>query len=265
MGRHHRRARRARRTNVITVLQDRSYRRSMARPEAPPDQEPTRHRRRWLSELPVIGGPQRRRVWVVASAGIGLALAGAACGGGSPNATVANLGTTTTTGAAGAAGRPGSGSNPGSGSSGPAGSAPGGALVEYARCMRAHGVSSFPKPGSLSAPDAIRNFKGEIVQSVGALASSPVFQAAQRACAKYYGPPTTASQQVSPQQMRKLLAVSRCMRNHGVPNFPDPNATTGEMNPPADISRNSPTVVAALRACQPQARAAGLGPPNTGR
>ena len=153
----------------------------------------------------------------------------------------------------------------GSGSPSSGNTAAGGAVVGYARCMRAHGVSSFPEPGSLSAPDAIRNFKGEIVQAVGALASSPVFQAAQRACAEYYGRPTPARQQVSPQEMQKLLAVSRCMRAHGVPHFPDPNPTTGDMNPPADISRNSPTVIAALRACQPQARAAGLGPPSTGQ
>jgi hypothetical protein len=63
-------------------------------------------------------------------------------------------------------GSPGSGGT-GSGGTGSGGTAPGGALVEYARCMRAHGVSSFPEPGSLSAPDAIRNFKGEIVQAVG--------------------------------------------------------------------------------------------------
>ena len=160
--------------------------------------------------------------------------------------------TTTVLAGAAATGSPGS-SNTGSGGAGSGNTAPGGALVEYARCMRAHGVSSFPEPGSLSASDAIRNFKGEIVQAVGALASSPVFQAAQRACAEYYGRPTPAPQQVSPQEMQKLLAVSRCIRAHGVPDFPDPNPTTGDMNPPADISRNSPTVIAALRACQPQA------------
>ncbi len=263
------------------MLQQRSYRRFVVPPEAQHEREATRRRGRWAIAAHVIGGPGRRRVWLVASAAISLALASAACGSGSPNASVANLATTTTTVPAGAAatGSPGSGSpgsvstgsrgtgsgSTGSVSTGSGNTAPGGALVEYARCMRAHGVSSFPEPGSLSAPDAIRNFKGEIVQAVGALASSPVFQAAQRACAEYYGRPSPAPQQVSPQEMQKLLAVSRCIRAHGVPNFPDPNPTTGDMNPPADIPRNSPTVIAALRACQPQARAAGLGPPSTGQ
>ncbi len=247
------------------MLQDRSYRRFMVPPDAQPERETTRRRRPWARAGRGTGGPGRPPLWLVASAGIGLALATAACGGGSPNAAVANLATTTTVLAGAAAtGNPGS-SSTGSGGAGSGNTAPGGALVEYARCMRAHGVSSFPEPGSLSAPDAIRNFKGQIVQAVGVLASSPVFQAAQRACAEYYGRPTPAPQPVSPREMQKLLAVSRCMRAHGVPDFPDPDPTTGDMNPPADISRNSPTVIAALRACQPQARAAGLGPPSTGQ
>jgi len=196
-----------------------------------------------------LGGPWRRLL-LAAPAVIGLALATAACGSGSPK--VASLGTTTTAVPTTAAAGGGASSN-------------GGALPEYAICMRSHGVLSFPEPASLAAPGAIRAFKGQIAQSVGSLASSPRFQAAQRACAKYYGPPTTSSPQVTPQEMRKLLAVSRCMRAHGVPNFPDPNPSTGDINPPAGISRNSPQVLEALGACSSLGRAAGLGPPNTGQ
>ena len=201
---------------------------------------PSRHGRRWM---------------LLVAPAVGLALVTAACGGGSPNAGVASVGrTTTTTTTAARAGTVAAG-----------GAAPGGALVEYARCMRSHGVTSFPEPGDLGAPNAIRAFKGQIAQSVGALASSPTFRAAQRACDKYYGPPTTSAPQVSAQEMQKLLAVAHCMRAHGVPDFPDPNPITGEMNPPANVSRNSPIVLAALRSCTPLARAAGLGPPSTGQ
>ncbi len=86
-----------------------------------------------------------------------------------------------------------------------------------------------------------------------------VSQAAQRSCAKYYGP-TAPPQHVSPQQMQRLLAVSRCMRAHGVPSFPDPNPTTGELvtpagwpsRPPASPRRKAARDAAAL------GRAAGL-------
>ena len=182
---------------------------------------------------------------------MGLALATAACGG-SPKAGVASLGTTTTvvrTTVPGSAGV----------------SSSGGALVEYARCMRSHGVLSFPEPASLGAPGAIKAFKGQIAQSVGSLASSPRFQAAQRACAKYFGPPTTSSPAVSQKEIQKLLAVSRCIRAHGIPNFPDPNPTTGQLVTPPGIDRRSPIVLAALRACSSLGKAAGLGPPNTGQ
>jgi hypothetical protein len=187
------------------------------------------------------------RLACVGPAVIGLALAASACGSGSPDAGVASLGstmTTTTTAVAAAV-------------------APGGALVEYARCMRSHGLSSFPDPASLGA-SAIRELKGQIAETVGSLASSPVFQSAQRACAKYYGPPAASAPQVSPQELQKLLAVSRCMRAHGVPTFPDPNPRTGEMAPPAGTSKTSPQVLGALRACRSLGEAAGLGAPNTG-
>ena len=201
------------------------------------------------------GGPGRRPLLFAVLFVIGLAFAASACGGSSPRASVASVATTTSAVP----------TTPSSGSQSSGSQSSGGALVEYFRCMRSHGVVSFPEPASLGAPGAIRAFKGQVAASVAALASSPEFQHAQRACAKYYGPPTTPAPHVTPQEMRKLLAVSRCMRAHGVPNFPDPNPTTGEMSTPAGLSRDSPTVVAALRACTPLARAAGLGPPNTGQ
>jgi hypothetical protein len=130
--------------------------------------------------------------------------------------------------------------------------------------MRSHGVLSFPDSASFASSDAIRAAKGQMAQISKNEAPSPTFQAAQRACAKYYAPPTTSSPQVSTQQMQKLLAVSGCMRAHGVPNFPDPDPITGEIAVPAGIDRNSPQVVAALRACSSLGQAAGLGPPSTG-
>jgi len=192
-----------------------------------------------------LGGPGDRRLALVASAVIVLGLAATACG--SATSGVASLGTTTTTAPASAAGT--------------GGSSPGGELAEYATCMRSHGVSGFPD--SFGSSDAIKAAKGQMARISASEASSPTFEAAQRACAKYYGP--TTPQHVSPQEMQKLLAVSRCMRAHGVANFPDPNPTTGELSTPAGIDRSSPQVVAALRACSALGRAAGLGPPNTGR
>jgi hypothetical protein len=163
-----------------------------------------------------------RRAAFFASVAIGLAIAASACGGGSPVAGVANVGTTNTVAPAAAAA-----------SGGPSS---GGGLVEYARCMRSHGVSNFPDSASFGSSAAIKAAKGQISQISDSEASSPTFQAAQRACAKY-APSTTSPKHVSPKEMQKLLAVSRCMRAHGAPNFPDPNPTTGELSAPLASTR----------------------------
>ncbi len=131
--------------------------------------------------------------------------------------------------------------------------------------MRSHGVSSFPDSASFGSSDAIKAAKGQMAHISKSEASSPSFEAAQRACAKYYGPPATTPAQVSAQELQKLLAVSRCMRAHGVPSFPDPDPITGELTTPAGIDRSSPRVLAALRACRSLGQAAGLGPPSTGQ
>jgi hypothetical protein len=196
------------------------------------------------------GEGRRRRLALVAPAVIGIALATAGCGGAARSG-VARIGTTTTgtTTTAVPVGAAASGEQSSNGDP-----------LKYARCMRSHGVLNFPDPGS---PDsAIGAFKSSGVFS------SPTFGAASRACAKYNGghlPTAPTTQVVNPREMQKLLGVSRCMRSHGVPDFPDPNPITGDMTPPSGVSRNSPTVLAALRACYSLAHAADLGPPNTGQ
>jgi hypothetical protein len=207
-----------------------------------------RRRRRLSGGARALSQPMPRRLLLLTLAVVGLALAAVACGDGPAKTAVARVNSTTTP------------------SAGPVRSAAGGGLsnnedpLKYSICMRSHGVANFPDPGASDL--VIRAFK-----SSGVFAS-PTFMAASRACAKYNGghlPTTATTQAVSPKEMQKRLAVSHCMRAHGVPNFPDPNPITGEMGRPAGISANSPTVIAALRDCSPLARAAGLGPPNTGQ
>jgi hypothetical protein len=127
--------------------------------------------------------------------------------------------------------------------------------------MRSHGIANFPGAGVFGEPGGIRAAKGQIAQIAQRESSSQKFQIAQRACAQYYGPGTTTSH-VSPEQLRKLVAVSHCMRAHGVQDFPDPNPVTGDIGTPAGIDRSSPIVLAALRACSSLGRAAGLGAPH---
>lgn len=87
-----------------------------------------------------------------------------------------------------------------------------GAAVQFADCMRSHGVTSFPDAGSsggIQIPSTINT-------------QSPVYLSAQRACASLLPAPIARPK---PSEHQKLLAVafSRCVRVHGLPHFPDPS------------------------------------------
>lgn len=93
--------------------------------------------------------------------------------------------------------------------------------VSFARCMRAHRVSSFPDPSA--------NGGGFNLTAPGINSSSPAFKAAETACKNLlpvkhvpYQPPTAAA-------YARLLHWAKCMRQHGIPGLPDPK----ENPPPA--------------------------------
>jgi hypothetical protein len=99
-------------------------------------------------------------------------------------------------------------------SSPPQADASGGPLLSLARCMRAHGVPNFPDPGT-SGGLIIPNYINP---------DAPAFKSAQGACAKLAqspGGPGTSSES----RKAQLLALAKCMRSHGVPNFADPTSS----------------------------------------
>jgi hypothetical protein len=118
-----------------------------------------------------------------------------------------------------------SGSPSSTGSSGSPGAQ--GSAVAYSACMRSQGVPDYPDPdssGQLPKGDA---------QQFGV--STSRYQAAQQACQHLF--PTGGSPQQQDaqcmqnndctqaqvqQMMTADLKLARCMRSHGVPNFPDP-------------------------------------------
>lgn len=57
-------------------------------------------------------------------------------------------------------------------------------------------------------------------------------------------------QKVRAEQLRQELASARCMRAHGVPNYPDPSSSSGgQVGPPAGINPQAPAIRSAARAC----------------
>jgi hypothetical protein len=144
-------------------------------------------------------GPARTAAAIIATTA--LALLAAACGG-SPSST--------------------------GGSSGAGGPADSPSAVAYSHCIRSHGVPNFPDPPSSGQVPKVS------AQQLGV--SSSQLQASQGAC-QHLLPNTGGSFQQHAQQcattgdcpralVQQMLSAglkfARCMRSHGVPNWPDP-------------------------------------------
>lgn len=111
--------------------------------------------------------------------------------------------------------------------------------VAYSHCMRSHGVPDFPDPAGRTGVPKVTP------QQVGV--SDARFRAAQTACASLRQP----AQAQKPQIMTGLLNFARCMRAHGIPNWPDPS-TDRNGQPVFDISGidpASPRVSSTADAC----------------
>jgi hypothetical protein len=118
--------------------------------------------------------------------------------------------------------------------------------LEFATCMRSHGVPNFPDP---TAGGGIQFSSGSGINPL-----SPAFQAARLSCHKMLpggGPRRGAG---SAQAKAQMLRVSECMRQHGVSGFPDP--TLSPPSNPADygeITDDAGVVLAIPSTIDPQA------------
>jgi hypothetical protein len=127
------------------------------------------------------------------------------------------------------------------------------ALGRYAHCMRAHGESGTyiaRAPASPAPGVTLLIFHGFAVNGVST--SSPQFGPAMKACQHLlpHGTPPDPAQQH--QAFVQALKTARCMRAHGYPDWPDPQAGPGynfQALPPSSIDTSSPQFEAAARAC----------------
>lgn len=201
--------------------------------------------------------PSRRPTFLafaVAAATVSLLAAGCGGGGGSPGiASVASPPTTDTT-TTGTTTQSGSGS--GDKAFGPAPGGGGGQFqiamkvgnvadgAKFSACMRKHGVANFPDPNGQGVI--------QIHSGMGIDPRSPAFQSAQSTCRKLLpngGQPTPAQQA---QRQQQMLALSKCMRAHGIKDFPDPSngGLQVHVTPGSDLNPNNPQFQAAQKACQ---------------
>lgn len=89
--------------------------------------------------------------------------------------------------------------------------------LAFARCMRVNGVSSYSDPGSTGG-------------AVRLNPQAPGFRTAVARCSKLVPgglTPATPGSTTHPSSktMQRLVAIAKCMRAHGVPQFPDPRSS----------------------------------------
>jgi hypothetical protein len=145
-----------------------------------------------------------RPVLVVLGLALALALGAAACGGSPDGDGVATLG--------------GDGANDQQSGSGSAKKDPQEAALEFAKCMREHGVDM---------PDPEVDSQGRIRVTVGSRGSKgnppdpKKLEAAQQACGNLLGGGGEGPGKLDPKAQDAMLAFARCMREHGI-DMPDP-------------------------------------------
>jgi hypothetical protein len=121
-------------------------------------------------------------------------------------------------------------------------------LVAYSQCMRDHGIPRFPDP------DSAGRLKMDFANGGDLDPNSAQFRAAQTAC-KSLAPPQS---QDDPQQGQEWLEFAKCMREHGIANFPDPRPDGRLLLPQnGSIDTKSPQWQAADKACKQYAPGAG--------
>ncbi|POM24994.1 hypothetical protein BTM25_36350 [Actinomadura rubteroloni] len=116
--------------------------------------------------------------------------------------------------------------------------------IEFSKCMREHGVTGFPDLDAngnsvgTPGPDAVDG-------------KSPVFQAAEKACSALK--PGQKSRPDMSKYRNDQIKYSKCMRDKGVSNFPDPNAKGDlELDPSkSGIDPKSEQFKTAEKACRP--------------
>lgn len=117
-------------------------------------------------------------------------------------------------------------SSPSSGQTG-TGSSQAASLVKFSACMRSHGVPGFPDPSTSAGGSNAIGIDGYTFNlPAGTNPQSPAFETAREGCGNLIGGggggPLRNPAFVA-KARQAALAHARCMRAHGVPNFPDPS------------------------------------------
>lgn len=122
-----------------------------------------------------------------------------------------------------------------------------GSALAYSKCMREHGVTNYPDPQVDS--------RGAVQMGVpdGIDPNSPTFQSAQSACQSklFQSEGDTAGARTF--DATKVAPWAKCIRAHGMPNFPDPRVQGDTIVIDASAAgisgRDDPRFTKATQAC----------------
>ena len=95
--------------------------------------------------------------------------------------------------------------------------------LQFAGCMRAHGVPSFPDPSGGGG--------GSNLSGTGLNPQSPAFKSAHKACASLAPGGPSGGVRATESQFLAALKFARCMRVNGFPSFPDPTRVDAPPGP----------------------------------
>jgi hypothetical protein len=135
------------------------------------------------------------------------------------------------------------------------------------KCMRANGVSNFPDPregpngGGVGWPGGGPTMiSSDVLLIMGQQIAGPAVASAAKICQEYMapsGPPPALSES----EREAAIANAQCMRRHGVPNFPDPTFSGGQLNVAlGGVNPQSPAFKQAAAACGNRSGGNGVGP-----
>ena len=121
-------------------------------------------------------------------------------------------------------------------------------FVRYASCMRTHGVPGVP------VPIGFRNGKPvfDVQQDSTVNSHTPLYGRANVACRSLLLSPHGAGEQITAKDQADYLKAARCMRAHGVREFPDPVFIGGQVSfpVPTGVNVHSPQVLRAETTCR---------------
>jgi hypothetical protein len=128
--------------------------------------------------------------------------------------------------------------------------------VKFAECMRGNGVSGFPDPDSSGALTIDGVLNGSSLDP-----NSAAWTQAIGAC-KDLEPPGFTGTKVTPQLRTARLKFAQCIRDNGVPDFPDPTPNGPLIDtsriPSAATTGGMSILHAAMQKCRQDASAAGV-------